>query len=224
MREGIEERLREIQDMGRVIAIELLNELCERLRDVGVNATVFHVSGSTIEAMEGMLIGSVFGCVKVEDRNIDLVQLERVERGGTGDSEGGGPFQPLGVYYYHYVVQTNVEGLEGKLEAEVKPVTKGFLSKEVVDFSWEGGELAQRLNADSELRNMLLREGLDKLPNIEVKPHKKPKHVPGIGKPPQAFLEAQASFKQCVRITKRPKIPSIFGDYQMYKVPRIAST
>jgi len=215
MREGIKERWRKIQDMGRASAVELLNELCERLRQIGVNATVFSVSGSNIEAMEGMLIGNVVGCVKVEDRNIDLVQLERVEHGSVEDS-GSGPF---GVYYCHYVVQANVEGLEDKLNAKAKSITKGFLSREIVDFRWEGGELAQRLNADAELRNMLLREGLDKLPNIEVKPHKKPKHVPGIGKPPKAFLDAQASFKQCVRITKRPKIPGILGAYQMFEVP-----
>jgi len=115
----------------------------------------------------------------------------------------------------------NVKGLEGKLEAEVKPIKKGLLSREVVDFQWEGGYLAQLLNADADLRNMLLREGLNQLPNIEVKPHEKPRQVPGIGKPPQAFLEAQASFNQCVRITKMPRIPSDSEAREMFEARQI---
>ena len=219
MREGFEGRLREIQDKARAGAVELMNELFDHLRQIGVNGTV-HVAESVPETKGGMLVGSVVGRVKIENRNIDSVQVETVHPGGwvIGDESNRVPFN---VFNYHYVVQANVEGLENRLNAEVKPITKGFLSKEVVDFRWEGGELAQRLNADSELRNMLLREGLDKLPNIEVRPHQKPRNVPGIGRPPQDFLEAQASFKQCVRITKRPKIPSNSEAHQMFVVPGI---
>jgi len=231
MREGFEGRLREIQEKARASAVELMNELCDHLQQIGVNATVQSVTGTTMGgvfpgsadfylSLSGMLVGNVVGRVKVEDRNIDSVQVETVHPGGwvIGDESNRVPFN---VFNYHYVVQANVEGLENRLNAEVKPITKGFLSKEVVDFRWEGGQLAQRLNADSELRDMLLKEGLDKLPNIEVRPHQKPRNVPGIGKPPQDFLEAQASFKQCVRITKRPKIPSNSEARQMFEVPGI---
>ena len=231
MREGFEGRLREMHDKARAGAVELMDELCNHLQQIGVNATVQSVTGTTMGgafpssadfylSLSGMLVGNVVGRVKVEDQNIDLVQVETINpvHVWTGEESNRVEFS---VFNYHYVMQANVEGLVGRLNAEVKTITKGFLSKEVVDFRWEGGELAQRLNADSELRNMLLREGLDKLPNLEVRPNKKPRNVPGIGRPPQDFLEAQASFKQCVRITKRPKIPSNSEAHQMFVVPGI---
>jgi len=235
MKEGFMKPMREMQDKARAGAVELMNELCDHLQQIGVNATVQSVTGTTIggalpgstdfyQSLSGMLVGNVVGRVKVEDQNIDSVQVETVHPAQMralwveGDESNRVPFS---VFNFHYVVQANVEGLENRLNAEVKLITKGFLSKEVVDFRWEGGELAQRLNADSELRNMLLRDGLDELPNIEVRPHQKPRNVPGIGRPPQDFLEAQASFKQCVRITKRPKIPSNSEAHQMFVVPGI---
>jgi len=61
--------------------------------------------------------------------------------------------------------------MESKLEAEFKPIErrKGLFGKEVVGFQWEGGELAQRLNSDSDLKNMLLKERVHRL---LIKPEK----------------------------------------------------
>lgn len=69
-------------------------------------------------------------------------------------------------YQYSYVVQVDPAGLEGKLRAEVKPPAYWKLDlteKRIVDFQWDGGVLAQRLNADADLKAMLLRGGLDRL-------------------------------------------------------------
>jgi len=177
----------------------LLNELCYRLRQIGVNGTA-HLSGSMMESMSGSLVGAVAGYVKIGGRNIDIVQVE-IEQAGDDN--------PYMRYYYHYVVLANVEGLEKRLQVKVKPNRKDFLSREIVSYRWEGGELAQRLNGDPELRSMLLREGLNQLPDIEVRAHGKPRRIPMIGKPPQAFLDAQAAFKPCVRITNtRAELPT----------------
>lgn len=173
----MKEKLDKASEEYRGREVNLLNELCERLRQIGVNGTV-HVSESWKEPMGRMRISPVLGYVKVEGRNIDLVQME-VRR--HMDAEGDVQYLE---YLYHYVVQAKVKGLESKLKAEVKSIKKGFLSREVVDFKWEGRELAQLLNADSTLRNMLLREGLNQLPKIEIRPHEK---------------------HQCIRITKQPK-------------------
>ncbi len=109
------------------------------------------------------------GCVKVEGRNIDLVEVSRLaqvvgSRGGPGHL----------VYRYNYVVKANVGNLENKLKAEAKQIKKGFLSSEIIDYNWEGGELAQLLNADSELKNMLLGLGA---PHLMVIPNKKDQYV-----------------------------------------------
>jgi len=72
------------------------------------------------------------------------------------------------------VVQAKIDGLENKLKAEAKSIKKGFLSKEVVGLKWEGGSLAQLLNADSDLKTKLLQEGLVE---IEIRPDKKNQYV-----------------------------------------------
>jgi len=123
----------------------LTNDLCEHLRQIGIDATLLE-AGSP-----GVVEGT---CIKVEGRNINFVQVQSLP--STGGLR----------YHYHYVVLANVEGLEGNLKAEVKPPAYWKLDlneKRVVDFQWEGGYLAQLLNADSDLKNMLLKGGLDKL-------------------------------------------------------------
>ena len=104
-----------------------------------------------------------------------------VEKRSAGGGQRGGGF----VYLYQYVVRANVEGSENELKAEIEEPSHwkvDLTERRVVDFQWEGGYLAQLLNADSELKNLLLRGGLDKL---EVKPDKKYQcvrivHMPGI--------------------------------------------
>ena len=154
---------------------ELINELCEHLRQIGINATVVE-SGSPEDI--GGLVTFALGSVKVEGRNLDLVQVERIsvaalqpklQPGQPGYTReiGQGSTQ----YDYHYVVRAKVAGLESKLKAEFKPIEKrkGLFGKEVVGFQWEGGYLAQLLNDDSDLKNMLLKEGLHRL---FIKPEK----------------------------------------------------
>jgi hypothetical protein len=64
-----------------------------------------------------------------------------------------------------------VAGLEHKLKAEFKPIEKrkSLFGKKVVGFQWEGRDLAQRLNSDTDLKNMLLKEKIQKL---LIKPEK----------------------------------------------------
>jgi len=136
--------------------VGLMNELCEHLRQIGIKSTLLE-SGSP-EAMgprwkKSILASSyVLGCIKIEDRNIDLVQVGRL----------GDPQSHL-KYEYHYVVRAIGEGLEDKLWAKTKPIGP-------VDFQWEGGYLAQLLNADSDLQDMLLRAGSNRL---AISPDKK---------------------------------------------------
>jgi hypothetical protein len=151
---------------------ELINELCKHLRQIGIKATV--VALGSPEAI-GRLVTFALGNIKVEGRNVDLVQVGKTtvpasqpklhpgEEGYTREMAGGA--QGSIRYDYHYVVRATVEGLERKLTAEFKPIEKrkGLFGREVVGFQWEGGELAQRLNSDSDLKNMLLKEGIHRL-------------------------------------------------------------
>jgi hypothetical protein len=92
--------------------------------------------------------------------------------GGFGGSAG--PGGPLATYRYNYILKANVGKLEDKLKAEAERITKGLLGREIIDYMWLGGELAQLLNADTELKNMLLGFGS---PKLMVHPNKKLQYV-----------------------------------------------
>jgi hypothetical protein len=178
---------REFEEVG------LINELCEHLRQIGVEATVLDVKSPeaihhtpTMHIIYSMKNIPPLGCVKVEGRNIDLVEVCRffggrtstvsfggsASAGGFGGSAGGRG--PLLTYMYNYVVKANVGNLEDKLKAKADRITKGLLDREIIDYKWLGGELAQLLNADSELKNMLLGFGS---PKLMVVPNKKLQYV-----------------------------------------------
>ena len=124
---------------------ELINELCEHLRQIGINATVVE-SGSPEDI--GRLVTFSLGSVKVEGRNLDLIQVGKIsvpashpklQPGVSGYTRERG--QGSIRYDYHYAVRAKVAGLESKLEAEFKPIEKrkGLFRKEVVGFQWKGG-------------------------------------------------------------------------------------
>jgi len=95
------------------------------------------------------------GSIRVANRNIDLIELEKVKLSRALIINDRAI--DLDIYRCNYVVQAKVDGLEDKLKAKAKPVTvqKDPKSWEVVDITWEGGELAQLLNSDANLRNTL---------------------------------------------------------------------
>ncbi|MGA3192839.1 MAG: hypothetical protein ABSD73_10070 [Candidatus Bathyarchaeia archaeon] len=174
----------------KIKEVDLITELCEHLRQIGIEATVLDVkSPEAIHHTPTMhIIYSIknippLGCVKVEGRNIDLVEVCRflgsagglsgsASAGGFGGSAG--PGGPLATYRYNYILKANVGKLEDKLKAEAERITKGLLGREIIDYMWLGGELAQLLNADTELKNMLLGFGS---PKLMVHPNKKLQYV-----------------------------------------------
>ncbi len=128
-----------IRDAVREVG--LMNELCEHLRGIGIKATL--LSSGSSEAigprwrMGIFASGYVLGCVKIEGRNLDLVQVERnisnPPSGSQLSSQSPGRLE----YRYHYVVRGIVNGLEGKLKAEFAPFeTRKGLSKEAVRLQW----------------------------------------------------------------------------------------
>ncbi len=62
---------------------ELMNEVCEHLRQIGINATILE-SEPKIHAFTNYI-----GSIKVESRNIDLLEVEMKLVGGgeMGDAE-----------------------------------------------------------------------------------------------------------------------------------------
>ncbi len=158
---------------------DLVQDLVDHLLQIGVQARV--IDTKSIEAVKhhptlGIFGNPPLGVVKIDGRNIDVVELYREVRGGGGGGLGPGgrgyhSTTPSEVfYYYDYVVCANVGDKEENLKAEVHPIEKGLLHKELVDFEWKGGSLAKSLNADQDLKKMILESGA---PRLLVKPDKK---------------------------------------------------
>jgi hypothetical protein len=65
------------------------------------------------------------------------------------------PYGALPYCQAHFVVAGNGRVFEDRLIARTRKKTKGIIRKEVVDLRWEGGQIADRLNSDSNLKSLL---------------------------------------------------------------------
>lgn len=134
-----------------------IEDLCKHLKRMGLDATVESKWSKNESAHDGNLLGSV----KIANRNIDLMELWwRRWGGGSGEDN-----YPQNEYRCHYVVKAKMDGL-----VESQPIIKG-LSRETVDFKWEGKELAQVLNSDANLRKLFLSKGLKSFLHVEIIPY-----------------------------------------------------
>ena len=151
-------KLREITEFVRERA---LDALCEQLIKIGLAPT-------SVSKTQTRFSG-VVGAVGIANRNIDLVELERKLQGReTQFVDSDLPSTPDSMYRCSYVMHANVDGLEKKLSARSKLVSKGFISRlNPTDVTWRGKELARVLNCDS----------LTLLPNVRVLPDRKHQHV-----------------------------------------------
>lgn len=126
---------------------EVMGDLCEHLQQIGVKGILLDPDSPESFRFPPIVIG----CVKIEGRNIDVIFAQRTSV----------------TYEYYYVMRVNVEGLESKLYANLyadsnwhnrcclkkdfKWIDKSLINQEVSNSRWERGELAQLLNADSDL-------------------------------------------------------------------------
>ena len=72
------------------------------------------------------------------------------------------PWGALDRFQAHFIVRKNTDSTIGTYVAKTKLTTKGhFASKTVEKVSWDGpGELAAKLNEDTELNEMIARESV----------------------------------------------------------------
>jgi hypothetical protein len=66
------------------------------------------------------------------------------------------PYGALQYYQIHYIIEDTLIANPEALLAKCEPISKGhFRNKKVVDVKWWGGRLAEVLQADMELKEML---------------------------------------------------------------------
>jgi hypothetical protein len=150
------------EGLGKYIRTELYGEAKQGTKEAS-SMTLFHehlhgigVNSELLEAGDANTINEP--CIRLLGQSIDFIQVQSYP--GSGEKSAASNYQ------YHYAVLMNIRGLERKLSAELKAPNYWKLDlneKRIVDFQWDGGELARVLNADLELKEQLLNSGLDKL-------------------------------------------------------------
>jgi hypothetical protein len=141
---------------------EVFRDLLQHYQKAGVDAVLLEEdSPETIDKETAIKIGG---------RKFDLVILKFA--GGSIAGGGGGGFGPTisksvkkthPNLRFHHVVRGMGQVSENDLKAETKEKKEGFISKKLVDVRWEGGRLADLLNGDAELKNMIMRTGSSSL-------------------------------------------------------------
>lgn len=139
---------------------EVFRDLLAHYQRAGLNVVLLDKSSSeTIDKETAFKIGG---------RKFDLVILKFAGGSIAGSRGGGFSLEPTiskkttkthPNLRFHHVVRGMGKRSENDLRAEVKEKKEGFISKKLVDIKWEGGKLADRLNGDAELKNMIMRTG-----------------------------------------------------------------
>ena len=132
---------------------DLINEFCDHLKQIGLNASVLESQRIGTPTFGGL------GTVKIDGRNIEYVLVTRHDV--THSTQRGAHTSHF--YEYAYGLKASAAGLEDKLKANAKPIRKSFFNRTIIDYTWEGGELTKLLNADTDLKRMLIEEGIDHL-------------------------------------------------------------
>jgi len=150
---------------GKLTGAEAVEDMCNYLKGIGVNARVLPKDSPEVIPLDkvlGFTSGNPpLGTIKIEGKNIELVEIYRRTSGkssGMKLSVGG---IGIGVsssddenVFERYIVRTDT-GLGKELKAELKPIEKGLVNKEVVGYEWKGGKLAKALGDDSSLLKMI---------------------------------------------------------------------
>ena len=150
---------------GKVTGRESVDDLCECLNQWGIKATVLDKNSPDVLPVNkvlGIATDPPIGTIKIEGKNIDLIELHhRVVTKSSGVTIGGiitvksNDAQSTQDLLQKYIVRADTK-LGKDLKVELKAKEKGFMSKEIVGYEWKGGKLAQTLNADNELAKMLM--------------------------------------------------------------------
>ncbi|MEM2760001.1 MAG: hypothetical protein QXU32_04265 [Nitrososphaerales archaeon] len=79
------------------------------------------------------------------------------------------PWGALPYYQMHFIVLGDARPIAERLIARTRKRAKGTIRKQIVDVWWEGGDIANTLNQDKELR-LLLKEVLLEEGEIRIDP------------------------------------------------------
>lgn len=137
-----------------------ISELCSFLNSMGVSSKIdrdadFVQEDATPESFFRVAKGmnQRIRYIKLEGMNIDGIRYHILQV--IADSESGAELKDYWQAFYEYCAVRDI-GMDKKdlqnLEAHIKAKKKGLFKKEIVDFRWVGGRIADVLNQDTSLK------------------------------------------------------------------------
>ena len=136
---------------------EHMSALCSFLNSVGVSSKIDPDKDLVREDARQLFSGGEnfrLKYIKIEAMNIDVIGYQIFQE---RNSEGGWTknWVALFQYYVERTMSTDKRALK-EMEVKTKMQSKGLFKKEIVDFTWVGGQLADVLNQDTSLKEPLL--------------------------------------------------------------------
>jgi hypothetical protein len=136
---------------------EHITALCSFLKSVGVGSKIDPDKDFVREDAKRLFSGGENfrqKYIKIEDMNIDWIGYQIYQE---RNSEGGWIKNWAAVfqYYVERTIGTDKKALK-EIGTQTETKSKGFFKKEIVDFRWVGGRLADVLNQDTSLKEPLL--------------------------------------------------------------------
>ena len=136
---------------------EHISALCSFLNSVGVSSKIDPDKDLVREDARRLFSGGEnfrLKYIKIEAMNIDVIGYQIFQE---RNSEGGWTKNWAAVfqYYVERTLSTDKRALK-EMEAQTKIKSKGLFRKEIIDFMWVGGRLADVLNQDTSLKEPLL--------------------------------------------------------------------
>ena len=142
--------------------------LCAHLVNLGVDAEL--VEKESPEDVEATSLFTPFkgfvldvGNIRVTGKEINLIQVTEYFSEEPPEID--------------YAVKGQIEDKEESVTAKTEARRKGLFRKQAVDFTWIGGEIADLLNKDQSLKELILEEQMLNYSDIEIKPDTKRRYV-----------------------------------------------
>ena len=136
--------------------MDILENICNGLTKAGIAVTIKPSTDGLLSNLIHFDNTRNLGRLIVQGRLIDEIVLTGIMESRTKSGPGGSRHVSVlcGVNI-DYILGGNIKGKKNLLETTLKVKRKGLFNPKVIEIEWEGDALAQKLNSDSAINELL---------------------------------------------------------------------
>lgn len=136
--------------------MDILENTANRFIEAGIAVSVAPGKGGLLSELIHFGNTRNLGKLILQGRLVDEIVLTGLMESRTKSGPGGSrTVSVLTGVDIEYVLNGDIKGKKNLLETKLKVKRKGLFNPKVVAIAWEGGALAQKLNGDSAINEML---------------------------------------------------------------------